>query len=304
VSHWQSIGRVEGAYRVGDDRGIGGGGALLCSPELPPRLLLDDGLVLELGGARVAVELDVLLEGRILVHALEGRQRHNRLGAGRDRGIALDVVALTASHGERMLEGRAISFNCRQLSEGSDAGGVSTRGHSALHGLGGQRKRRQSESVGAGGLDALSEAAALGRRRVGSPARARAHQQILKATYSDLSATAPFSAIATVAPKRRQAQSAALACAWVLCAEAAKLPQSIQAGYRASSAQRPCNALVAPAACIASAAASGCQTRPLKNRASPIAHASCRLPVAARLAARLAAVRWGRQEPRAARRAE
>lgn len=138
--------KVKKTYVVGNDRGIGDGWALFArGPELPPGLLLLDGLVLELGGARVAVELDVLLQGGILVHALEGGQRHDGLGAGGDRGIALDLVALTASHGERMLQGKAISFNGRQRAGGAGAVVVGEARSAALHCLGGQRKRHKRE---------------------------------------------------------------------------------------------------------------------------------------------------------------
>lgn len=71
----------KGTYVVRHDGGVGDGIGIgvVGSPELPPRRLLLLGLDLELRGARVAVELDVLLQGSVLVHALEGSQGDNGL---------------------------------------------------------------------------------------------------------------------------------------------------------------------------------------------------------------------------------
>ena len=79
--HCHQHGGRAGTYVVGHNSSVseGAGIVVVGSPELPPRVLLLLGLGLELSSARVAVELDVLLQGRVLVHALEGGQRHNRL---------------------------------------------------------------------------------------------------------------------------------------------------------------------------------------------------------------------------------
>lgn len=74
------------------------GGRAARLPELPPLLALVAVGVGVRVGLCVAVEKNVLLQGRVLVHAIETGHGDDGLGAGSHGGISLDVVA-GASHG-------------------------------------------------------------------------------------------------------------------------------------------------------------------------------------------------------------